>query len=181
MNFKTPLPYGYPPTDDSTSDVRRFKNTDSSSYGIFGMYNKAASQAQVKDGTTNTIMVGEMQRIVKPGSLPYGKNSGPVRSKDGWAVGGLATTFSTGIGYDYVSASSGGTDIVATTTDPMAQPLNNSYFLSPGSAHVGGAYFSLGDGSARFVKETMNPRVFALLGSMADYQKPVIEQSDITE
>jgi prepilin-type processing-associated H-X9-DG protein len=46
--------------------------------------------------------------------------------------------------------------------------INNGCFISPGSDHSGGAQMGYGDGSVRFVVNSVNPDVFALLGSMAD-------------
>jgi prepilin-type processing-associated H-X9-DG protein len=57
------------------------------------------------------------------------------------------------------------------TVVPVAEGgklMNNKFFGSPGSDHGGGANFGMADGSARFIAETIDPRIFALLGSMAD-------------
>ncbi len=98
-------------------------------------------------------MTGELQRITDftPGS------------KDGWAIGGPATLFTTGALFRY----DGG------KLEPVADPkrgklLNNHFFGSPGSDHAGGAHFGLADGSVRFITDSIDPRVFALMGSMAD-------------
>ena len=69
------------------------------------------------------------------------------------------TLFSTGCMYDNNAGA-----FVATG----GKMMNNSLFMSPGSNHSGGANFGMGDGSVRYIADTADPRIFALLGSMAD-------------
>jgi len=111
--------------------------------------------ASIRDGLSNTIVLGELQRL-RPATGAAGAAAYNRRSMDGWAVGGVATLF----------------DV---STDPDRQNsggLNNGFFESPGSDHVGGAFFAMGDGSVQFVSEFIdakeNNSVFALLGSMRD-------------
>ena len=111
-------------------------------------------------------MTGEMQRIVNIQSTAalaslLSNTTGPFRSKDGWAVGGVATTFTTGIG---------GTINGTMSPFNFPTPMNNGCYFSPGSAHSGGAYFGFGDARVRFINQIVDMRTFALLGSMADYQ-----------
>jgi prepilin-type N-terminal cleavage/methylation domain-containing protein len=143
--------YGYPNTG--------FSNNEANSWGILGRVNKSTTPAQVRDGLTNTIMTGEMQRIVSSTtSTPLmGPHAGPFKSRDGWAVGGAATEFTTGLG----------TNLIA-PIGALNMPMNNGDYRSPGSEHPGGAIFGLGDGSVRFLFNTIDIRTFALMGSMAD-------------
>ena len=121
--------------------------------GIFGQTNQSTPFGAIKDGTSNTIMTGELQRItmtVNPASM------------DGWAVGGPCTLFTTGSMVIGVSASS----IASTTTGGLV--MCNLWYGSPGSDHANGANMGLADGSVSFMSSAMDANVFAYLGSMAD-------------
>ena len=111
--------------------------------GIFRP-NIAAKFADITDGTSNTIMTGEMQRL--------DASTDATSSQDGWALGGVATLFST------ANAVDGG----------AAGGLNNNFFQSPGSDHAGGAHFGIADGSVRWISENVDTNLFDNLGSMAD-------------
>jgi prepilin-type processing-associated H-X9-DG protein len=106
------------------------------------------------DGLSNTIMVGELQRIIDNSGTTGAMNSttGPAFSYDGWAVGGISTVFSTGAEYPTGSG----------------KLMNNGDYRAPGSEHAGTVNFGLGDGSVRSLSATMDASTFALLGSMAD-------------
>ena len=121
-----------------------------SRWGVFGRVNIGTSIAEIRDGTSNTIMTGELQRIHDISNPPYGYADGI--SQDGWSVGGFPTLFSTGVNTRHVEV-------------PL---LNNGISYSPGSDHSGGAHFGMGDGSVHFIQESIDANVFCLLGSMAD-------------
>ncbi len=55
-------------------------------WGIFGRVNVSTQFKEITDGLSNTLMIGELQRIT---------DLTPT-SKDGWAIGGPATLFTTG-------------------------------------------------------------------------------------
>ncbi len=127
--------------------------TSSTMAGIFGQINKSATFGAIRDGLSNTIMCGEMSKITSLGT-PLSASVGPVSgsySKDGWAIGGPASTFTTGL-----------------CLTGATQLSNNGLFPSPGSDHSNGANYGLGDGSVRFLATSMDANVFSLLGSMAD-------------
>jgi type II secretory pathway pseudopilin PulG len=123
--------------------------------GLFGS-TQPRQAATARDGLSNAIMLGEMQRL-RP--IPGGSGANQTYNRtsyDGWAAGGVATLFNV-------------------ATDPERKNpggLNNLFFESPGSDHLGGAFFAMGDGSVRFVSEFVdakdNAAVFPLLGSIRD-------------
>ncbi len=128
-------------------------DTEEKRWGIFGRVNVSTTFSEIRDGTSNTIMTGELQRItdITPGS------------KDGWAIGGPATLFTTGamVRYD-------GNKLEFVARPGEGKLMNNHFFGSPGSEHPCGAQFGMGDGSVRFIADSIDPRIFALMGSMAD-------------
>jgi prepilin-type processing-associated H-X9-DG protein len=102
----------------------------------------------IKDGSSNTIMTGELQRL--DGSVEA------RTSQDGWALGGVATLFTTAMKETGGFYQTGG--------------INNNFFESPGSDHPNGAQFGLADGSVQFIQNGVDKQLFARLGSMADGQ-----------
>ena len=121
-------------------------------FGVFTQANVSVSIDEIRDGTSNTMLVGEMQRLTgDPESRSDGRLGGSNISCDGWAVGGIANLFSTQI----YNAGTG---------------INGGFFQAPGSEHPGGAMFGLSDGSVRFVSENVDAATFRDLGSRAGYE-----------
>ncbi|MDY0168201.1 MAG: DUF1559 domain-containing protein [Thermoguttaceae bacterium] len=98
---------------------------------------------EIRDGTTNTLLTGEMQRL--DGTKRYDA-SFPCRSitQDGWAVAGSANIFTLEFG-----------------------EMNNYEHEHPGSEHPGGAHFGLADGSVRFIGEHINSTTLKALATVA--------------
>ncbi len=126
-------------------------------WGIFGRVNVSTTFGDVADGLSNTIVTGELQRIT---------DLTPT-SRDGWAIGGPATLFTTGAMIDFNGKT---VTNVASSNNVCSALWNNKFFGSPGSEHGNGANFGMGDGSVVFMSTSMDPNIFALLGSMADGQ-----------
>ncbi len=106
--------------------------------GIFSV-NSSTRMGDISDGPSNVIIVGEAQRLIRPGLV-----DGLV-SRDGWAWGGAATLFSTRWG-----------------------PNKGLGIAGPGSAHVGMANFAFADGSVRPLSQNTNGFLFANLGNMSN-------------
>jgi type II secretory pathway pseudopilin PulG len=122
-------------------------------YGVFRP-NTGTALRQVVDGTSHTIMTGEMQRLHPQGG-PTPQNQ---TSYDGWAVGGQATLFDTTT--DTLHLNPGG--------------INNGFYESVGSVHPGGAFVGMVDCGVHFINENVdckdNNSIWPLLGSIADGQ-----------
>ena len=139
----------------ATATAPRVRHNSGLLDGLFGS-TQLRQAAAARDGLSNSILLGEMQRL-RP--VPGGSGAAQTNNRtsyDGWAAGGVATLFNV-------------------CTDPeRGNPggLNNLFFESPGSDHVGGAFFAMGDGSVRFVSEFVdakdNAAVLPLLGSIRD-------------
>jgi prepilin-type processing-associated H-X9-DG protein len=136
--------------------VSNFKSSDSATKrkGIFFQPNESTGFQSIVDGTSNTLMVGELQRIPTPSTTVFNSTSGPEYTSDGWPFGGDATSFSTAC---YASA-----------TGAPQTLMNNGDFRSPGSEHSGTVNFGLADGSVRSLSVSMDATIFQFLGSMAD-------------
>ncbi|QDT97257.1 DUF1559 domain-containing protein [Gimesia aquarii] len=106
--------------------------------GVFSV-NSSTRMGDIKDGTSNVIIVGEAQRLTIPGTLDN------LRSRDGWAWGGAATLFSTREG-----------------------PNKALSIAGPGSDHDGIAQFAFADGGVRAISENIDGFIFANLGNMSN-------------
>ncbi|MCP4169797.1 MAG: DUF1559 domain-containing protein [Fuerstiella sp.] len=111
----------------------------------------------IRDGASNTIMVGEKLN--------------PRETVDlGWMSGTSATLRHTGVpinaGWDVVNYFSRTGESSKT---PATAP-NDTATGGFSSQHSGGANFALGDGSVRFITESVNPEVYSHLGNREDMQ-----------
>jgi prepilin-type N-terminal cleavage/methylation domain-containing protein/prepilin-type processing-associated H-X9-DG protein len=107
--------------------------------------------ADVVDGLTNTLMLGELSM-----TLP----SGQTNQYRSWIRGN--TTSNT------VEANG------SATTKNVLYPINSTFYngsnnynhISFGSNHSGGCNFALGDGSVRFIRQTIDLTLYQVLASM---------------
>jgi prepilin-type processing-associated H-X9-DG protein len=141
-------PNFYPAPFKSKAD-----DTDAERWGVFGRVNISTSFKDIADGVSNTIMTGELQRVT----------TGSPISKDGWAIGGPATLFTTGA---MANPNDPKCKMVAPPTPGLL--MSNGFWGSPGSDHSGVVNYGMADGSVKCMTTAMDPTVFALLGSMAD-------------
>lgn len=120
---------------------------DVDNHGVFYV-NSSLSHADLLDGSSNTIFVGEKL----------------TDSRDlGWLSGTRATLRNTGTPLNAGLAAILARKPIADDDDP--DDLRVGGF---GSFHKGGANFIFGDGSVRFITETISPRVYRFLGHRAD-------------
>ena len=109
----------------------------SESRGVF-FVNSGVRFADVSDGTSQTLMVGENTRL--------NSTTDPLlQSSDGWAWGGVATLFSTRFGLN-----------------------KNLHYDGPGSDHDSGAWFLFVDGRVSFLNQNLNLDTFRYLSSISD-------------
>ncbi|MEY4568013.1 MAG: Type secretion system protein precursor [Planctomycetota bacterium] len=110
--------------------------------------NSRTKFSDILDGTTNTLFVGEKLNL--PLDL-------------GWASGTRATlrNVSKFGGYDYRTRQE---PVVASDEDAQGSLEVGGF----GSYHTGGANFTLGDGSVRFLAYSINPAVLKRLANRAD-------------
>ncbi|MEX2285765.1 MAG: DUF1559 domain-containing protein [Planctomycetaceae bacterium] len=122
---------------------------DSNNNGVFFL-NSSTRYAQITDGATHTIFLGE-----KP---PQGDDLG-------WVSGTGSTLRNTGsINAQSATAFQQNANPPGAEA-PAGKPLPPGGFESP---HAGGAQFGMGDGSVRFISENVNSQLFQLLGHRAD-------------
>lgn len=126
-----------------------WEGTSPTSRCMFGDNSKCRLD-DVKDGTSNTMMVGETTRNVYNG----GTNAWGYR---GHVMVGLNLVSYPINRFWYSSAS------------PQQQPQGKlGSWAYAGSMHTGGAHFTLGDGSVRFISENIDTTTRQNLARMAD-------------
>ncbi len=143
---------------------------DTTNHGVFYL-NSRVRYEDIEDGTSQTIFFGELFQ-------------GP--SQLGWASGTRSTLRNTGdaIGLNRPSFLTVSPPTSASLTAEKAaeeeakatgKPIPKKKPEAPadpvggfGSYHAGGSNFAFGDGSVRFLKQSITPRVYQLLGNRAD-------------
>jgi len=140
--------------------------------GVFLRRRMAINMLKITDGTSNTIMVGEVRGYDPLYGLDFGSNAryfptwaGPTALDDDWdsilRIGGDGS-------YVPVAGAAGsGQPKPINSTNPTLQDGRGQCF---GSLHQGGANFVLCDGSVRFVTDTVSTSVLQAVCSRNDGQ-----------
>ncbi len=125
-------------------------------HGVFFL-NSAVRYEDVTDGTSMTLFVGEK----------------PIDGTElGWASGTRASLRNTGMNVNrtpggprnYVVSSGLSPD----ETKALAKMGTPAFVGGFGSRHPGGSNFAFGDGAVRFIKSSINAKVYEHLGNRAD-------------
>jgi prepilin-type N-terminal cleavage/methylation domain-containing protein/prepilin-type processing-associated H-X9-DG protein len=138
---------------------------DVDNHGVF-FRNSRVRYVDVADGLSQTLFIGEVA----------------AASPLGWLSGSRATLRNTGHPINRVADDAfedielpedflaGGmrADVVERLIEAKAIDVPPSFVGGFGSRHEGGANFAFGDGSVRFLKESIDPAVFRLLGNRSD-------------
>jgi prepilin-type N-terminal cleavage/methylation domain-containing protein/prepilin-type processing-associated H-X9-DG protein len=136
---------------------------DANNKGAFFL-NSAVRYLDITDGTSFTLFVGEK----------------PLRGNDlGWMSGTRATLRNTGTSINNSLSRFGLSGGLGSVDDeegepepavpfPSGEPDPRMFVGGYASRHPGGANFGFGDGSVRFLKNTISPGVFHRLGNRED-------------
>jgi prepilin-type N-terminal cleavage/methylation domain-containing protein len=122
--------------------------------GVLGQYRDNSGSVTTKfftrirdvtDGTTNTLMVGELSMMIPSGQANHYRS--------------------------WVRGNNGGSGATKNVTYPINSTFytggNNFNDISFGSNHPGGCQFTMGDGSVQFLNESINLNVYKALASRA--------------
>jgi prepilin-type processing-associated H-X9-DG protein len=125
----------------------------------------------VTDGLSNTIMVGEAEGDYTDLAAQQQQENGNAGRKDHWAIGG--DDYDNWEGTDW--SEMGGSTAVAINIvkpDPNCGKGPQSaacaaWEVGFGSRHSGGANFAMGDGSVRFIRQSISVTTFGQMGTRA--------------
>jgi prepilin-type N-terminal cleavage/methylation domain-containing protein/prepilin-type processing-associated H-X9-DG protein len=150
-----PLPLNPPTVPGYAASANVGRTLDAAQVrGMFGTYDPEINFAMATDGISNTLLIGE--------TLPY-----QLISRIGhWALAGpgraLTTIIPINTYTDYFN------DVDGCTVAPLRYYANINVASGFKSRHSGGAYFAFGDGSVRFVTQTIDHHTYQYLGCRDD-------------
>lgn len=124
---------------------------------VRGRFGKV-TMVTIPDGTSNTLLAGDAHHVLKGYMFTSGPNAGQVRTGD--------TTWNYGhvyFSYAYTEVKLNYVQVATWAYDPARVKDDGKYSFR--SAHVGGVNFVFGDGSVRFVRDTIAMPAFKALGT----------------
>ncbi len=127
----------------------------------YGVHSEVGKLRKVIDGTSNTILLAELQRIWEDGTSSGTSGVAAGRSQDGWLFGGAATSFSTAASVLFSNGS------LMNDAAPSTGGIHRGQFEGPGSEHAGGANIAMVDASVQFMSEDIDPLIFMAMGTRA--------------
>ncbi|WP_435016125.1 DUF1559 domain-containing protein [Tundrisphaera sp. TA3] len=136
---------------------------DANNNGVFFL-NSHVRYEDIEDGMSHTLFFGEAAR--EASALGWASGTRATLRNAGWAINGRKGAFGTTGGplpgmfpADIDAGAPAPANPPAAPTDPVGG------FASP---HPGGSNFGFGDGSVRFLKNTVKPSVFRSLANRSD-------------
>ena len=130
--------------------------------------NSRVRYEDVEDGASNTIYIGE--KIAEDTELGWASGTRATLRNVGWGISTTSPPITSVPGAPAVDEPEG-----QANPKPAGKAANKAAgeVKTPvvgwfGSKHSGGANFGFGDGSVRFLKNSISSKVFALLGNRAD-------------
>jgi prepilin-type N-terminal cleavage/methylation domain-containing protein/prepilin-type processing-associated H-X9-DG protein len=120
--------------------------------------------AGIMDGLSNTIFVGEEEYPLK-GAYTVAELDlpGVARRKAVWQFGSDSIDCNFSMNEAFGSTAVRINYPVKTVADPAADL--EAYIVSYGSRHTGGANFMMGDGSVKFIRDSIDPVTYSALGT----------------
>jgi len=130
--------------------------------------NDTVKIAHIKDGTSNTIVVGEASNFVPNGG---GSPTNDVRGVHGWTMGSNQNgNVESGTGNSQRAFNLTTVRYAPNAADVSLPGVHDNFGSNNGmfSSHTGGVQVLLGDGTVRFLSENIDMLTYRLLCSRAD-------------
>ena len=135
---------------------------DFKNHGVFYL-NSRTRYEDLEDGSTQTLFVGE--KICSGTELGWASGSTATLRNAGWLINGnfIAPAGLSGPGGNPASPPAPTSPAPPSSAGPAPEAVGGF-----ASRHPGGSNFAFGDGSVRFLKNTISPVVYARLANRAD-------------